>query len=42
LLAWAAGTLVCGHVACHDDGDLVMGGCGDNEGDNEFGVRQLL
>lgn len=41
-LAWAAGTLIWDAVSCHGDGDVVMGGCGENEGDNETGARQLL
>jgi hypothetical protein len=34
LLAWAAGALVCGDVVFHDDGDMCMGGCGDDGDDN--------
>lgn len=37
LLAWAGEALCCDAVACHEDGGIVIGGCNDNEGDNETG-----
>lgn len=43
LLAWwAARALVHGAKACHDDGDIVVCGVGDNEDDNETGAHQLV
>lgn len=42
LLSWAARAWVHGAEACHDDGDTVVCGVGDDVDNNETGAHQLV